>query len=413
MNIKSETVFGFILKPALQIVEDCGKTLGNDSEKYKLSFVPFTLNMMYGIIMGIPSIAQLVTDIKTSPALKALNAVIASKSMYSEAFSRYGTELYRNIFVALLKNLQFQHIPDLEALGKIFLVDGSHFPAIQSMHWAKYKHGFNSVKMHLAFELNRMIPVCFASGEGNGSERGFLTDIIENGITYVCDRGYVAFSVFYKINDAGAFFIIRGTSNLLYDINTYLTVSIPSTFLGFFTEIKDMSVTFKNDKTDILYRIVSFKVDMETYILITNRFDLTTYQVIMLYAYRWQVELVFRFLKRTLRGVHLYSQDPKGVEVQFYLFMISYLLLLFFKQDCIINSDGSAEKEEIAAPENRRHPTSDQPEPVGKNGRRYVRGLVSFLGEKLQRLWKIDIHWLISVRNLLMEPVDSSMVMLQ
>ena len=31
-------------------------------------------------------------------------------------------------------------------------------------------------------------------------------------------------------------------------------------------------------------------------------------------------------------SVHLYSQDPKGVEVQFYLFMIVYLLLLLFKE---------------------------------------------------------------------------------
>ena len=280
MEIKLETVFGSILKPVIDIIQECGKTLGNDSQRYTLSFVPFTLNLMYGIIMGIPSIAQLVTHVKTSPALKMLNVVIASKSMYSEAFLRYGPHLYQNIFLTLLKHMPFQNIPDLENLGKLFLVDGSHFQAILTMDWAKYQDGINCVKMHLAFELNRMIPVCFASGDGNSSERGFLISIIDTGITYVCDRGYVAFSVFHQIHQAGAFFVIRGTSNLLYDVKQPLETSIPSELTGLFSQITDMKVKFKNDENDILYRIVCFKIDMETYILITNRFDLTTDYVV-------------------------------------------------------------------------------------------------------------------------------------
>ena len=107
MNIKPDTVFDSILKPVIHIVEDYGNLFGDDSENYTLSFVPFTLNLIYGIIMGIPSIAQLTTHIKTSPALKILNAVIASKSMSSEAFLRYSTDLYRNIFLA---EWRFSHL---------------------------------------------------------------------------------------------------------------------------------------------------------------------------------------------------------------------------------------------------------------------------------------------------------------
>lgn len=82
-----------------------------------------------------------------------------------------------------------------------------------------------------------------------------------------------------------------------------------------------------------LYRIVEFTAMGESYILITNRFELSTYEIIMLYAYRWQVELYFRFIKRTLKGIHLMSYDPRGVQIQFYLYMIAYILLLSFKQE--------------------------------------------------------------------------------
>ncbi len=65
--------------------------------------------------------------------------------------------------------------------------------------------------------------------------------------------------------------------------------------------------------------------------LVTNRFDLTTYQVIMLYAYRWQIELFFRFIKRTLNCIHLFSHDCKGIQVQFYLYMIVHTPTIGFQ----------------------------------------------------------------------------------
>ena len=40
----------------------------------------------------------------------------------------------------------------------------------------------------------------------------------------------------------------------------------------------------------------------------------------------------------------------------------------------------------------------------GTEGRQYVCGLVSMLGERLQRYWKISIHWLIAVKYFLSKP---------
>jgi hypothetical protein len=53
--------------------------------------------------------------------------------------------------------------------------------------------------------------------------------------------------------------------------------------------------------------LVKFSVLQSDFIICTNRFDLTSLQIIMLYAYRWQIELLFKFLKRTLNGIHLGS----------------------------------------------------------------------------------------------------------
>jgi len=52
----------------------------------------------------------------------------------------------------------------------------------------------------------------------------------------------------------------------------------------------------------------------------------------MLYAYRWQIELMFRFLNRTMNGIHLIKQSQQGVTIQFYMILIVVLLELYLKQ---------------------------------------------------------------------------------
>ena len=257
-----------------------------------------------------------------------------------------------------------------------------------------------------------MIPAQFLVKEGNYSEKKFLKDILEKGITYVCDRGYISFKIFSDICNKGAFFVIRGKNKMRYLVHEELVVDIPDKFLRFMSKIRDIKAIFDNDKDEHVYRIVKFVALGEQYVLITNRFDLTTYQVIMLYAYRWQIELFFRFIKRTLKGIHLLSHDPNGIQVQFYLYMIAHLLLLAFKQECeqINNEHKMNSKSGIThAVKNTRDNSENA---VRSNTRRvYVRGLVSMLGEGLKKYWKIGLHWLTVLKKSLSKTFDRNIAL--
>lgn len=261
--------------------------------------------------------------------------------------------------------------------------------------------------MHLCFELNRMIPVQFLCTEGNFSEKKFLADIITKGVTYVCDRGYVSFNIFKHISKIGAFFVIRSKCNMICEKIEAFETQIPEHFLKFFDSIEDMAVIFTNDPNQILYRVVKFTSLGEAYVLVTNRFDLSTYQIIMLYAYRWQIELYFRFFKRTLKGIHLWCTEPQGVEIQFYVYMITHLLLLNFKQK--YHPPANTDEKNLSEEKDMRR--SDWAS--GKNheeGRSYVCGIVSLLGEKLKRSWKISVHWLIALKNFLAEKITNNVI---
>ena len=393
------------MAPVIKLIKESANSIPGDSDRFTLSFEPFTINILFGVIKQIKSISLLVTEIESSDDAKEFGLVHASKSMYSEAFSRYAPELFRAIFYQLVTTISFLGIPEIKQLGQFLLIDGSLFPAISTMQWASYRSTANAIKMHLAFGLNEMIPVQFLVKEGNYSEKKFLKEILKKGITYVCDRGYVSFKMFKEICDKGAFFIIRGKNNMHFLVHEELVVDIPAKFLGFISKIRDIKVTFDNDQDNVLYRIVKFIALGEQYVLITNRLDLTTYQVIMLYAYRWQIELFFRFMKRTLKGIHLFSHNSNGIQVQFYLYMIAHLLLLAFKQKCEQISDEHQVNTE-------REKTIDNPQTDSHNGvktntgRIYVRGLVSMLGEGLKKYWKIGLHWLTVLRKLLTKPFE-------
>jgi len=389
------TVFEAILGPLLPLLREQCAQLRDDANTYKLSLEPFVVNLVFATLNNIKSISLLVTEIDSSAVAREIGLIKASKSMYSEAFVRYKATIFQNLFVRLLERLNFLSIPELQLLGRLVCVDGSLIPAIQTMSWAKYKTSTNALKIHLAFELNRMVPVQIISADANTSERKMLVQLLEAGVTYIADRGYLSFNMIRQIIDKKAFFVFRMKSNWKYVIGQALEVSIPATWQGFVHEVTDQKISFCNGEG--VHRLVGFTALGEAYLILTNRFDLKTHEIIMLYAYRWQIELFFRCIKRTFNAIHLWAHDRNGVEIQFYLYLVVYLLLLSFKQQCALQKQSSANHTstdehthkciQIDASESRTPPAC---------------GIVTLLGERLHRFWKIGLHWLTRVKNSLL-----------
>ena len=126
MNDKIEkNVFEKICEPLQPLLNETIRTLSSDSQEYKLSFGVFTINLVYGIICRIKSIARLTVEIETSPVARELGLVVASRSMYSESFRRYRPDLFRRIFANLLLSCNFLAIPEIQSLGLVFENDST------------------------------------------------------------------------------------------------------------------------------------------------------------------------------------------------------------------------------------------------------------------------------------------------
>ena len=395
--------FEKIIEPVILLIKEEQNRLKNDEKFYKLSLYYFMVSLIYAVINKTQSIRLLITEIKTNPDLKKLGFVLASPSMYSEAFSRYKPEVFQRIFAKLIEIIEIKDIPEIRTLGRFILFDGSLFPAFKNMEWAQYTSKCQALKMHLAYELNRMIPVQFISSEANYSERKVFMELLEAGVTYITDRGYLAFDIFQQVTEKQAFFITRIRYNMRASIQTVLEVNIPESWNFYLSEVTDALVIFSGDKSKVTYRLVCFYVFGEWYRITTNRLDLKTSEIIILYAYRWQVELFFRCIKRTLDALHLWNHEPNGVKIQFYIYLIVYVLLIYFKQTLV--KEQESQKEALRVLKDSSSKKEDHLRKTGSSRLPVEYSLVSFLGSKLKKLWKISIHWLICIKNLLLHPM--------
>jgi hypothetical protein len=374
----------------------------------KLHFRDFVRSLVYHFVKGTESGRQLLTDMETAAPELELDEV--KRATFFDAFHRFPVAWFAALLSFVLATVIWQAIPELDALGKLYCVDGSLFPAIASMAWAEYTSKHQAIRLHLCFELNRMLPAYFLVDTGNSNEKKALLQMLETGVTYIADRGYLSFPLLAAIAAAKAFFVIRAKVNLVYTRVERLPVNLPSTVQHLFRHVTDQRVRLTNAQGRPIYRLVSFWVGQEQYLILTNRLDWSTFQVILLYAYRWQVELVFRFLKRSLNGLHLVSHSKEGVTIHFYALLLTALLELRLKQQCV-------ECYEALSSASGSVPESDQPTIAGlmidPDRLAGARGntFLATVGEKLHRYWKISKHWLVALRNFLARPFDYQVVL--
>jgi len=393
----NQTLFTILLQPIEAIIASMSPIIDQESNSQKLFFTDFVKKLIFGYVYQVSSLRNLSLELKTNQVCRALGLCCTPFSTLKDGFSRFESKFFKQLFESVLEQTNLCQVKFLDELGIFRVIDGSLFPTLLSMSWTSYRKTKNAFKLHLSFELNRMMPTEFWVGTGNSSERKFLEGVLAAGITYIADRGYFSFALADKVLQARAFFIFRGKENLLYKVVEKLVIKdaeLPQCF----RKVSDEIVIFTNDEKQNTVRLITFEVAGSYFRLVTNRFDVTTLNVIILYAYRWQIELFFKFMKRTMKGIHLFNHSQNGVEIQFYVLMSVAILMLKLKQDCQ-ELEKDEEKEEA------------RQEKSGKNllsPSEWIKNIAKVL----YKSWKISKNWLVVVKNSLAQGVDYQLLKL-
>lgn len=397
-----EKTFDVLIQPLLKYIEENGEAIDKTSGSRTFKFQHFTLTMIFAYLMQITSLRKLQDKLDLSDTAKSLGLEVFPWTTIRDGFTRFSCNFFMAMYRSVLQQTNIVRLDSIDELGMISLVDGSIFPTISSMCWADYKKNKKGIRLHVEFNLNQMIPLEFIGQKANSSERHFLLNIVSKGVTYVADRGYFSFDVAAKISKAFAFFIIRIKGNMKYKVGKSLNVTgqIPTCLY----QVSDGLIRFDNDPNQIVYRLVMFKVLDSEFRICTNRLDLTTLEIIMLYAYRWQIELLFKFIKRVLNGIHLFNHSQNGANIQFCLLMIVSVLYLNLRQFCKINH--SCSKANVKIGETSTLEQSSNIEDFNTYSGHLPDIWFNSINKAFQSLWKISSYWIENLKEVITKPFD-------
>lgn len=199
--------------------------------------------------------------------------------------------------------------------------------------WAPFRSTKAAVKLHTLLDLRGNIPTFIHISDGKMHEVNILDQLLpELGAFYMMDRGFLDFERLYRFHEAGSFFVTRGKSNLKVqrryshpvDRTTGLICDQTVVLTGFYSykgfDAPLRRIRFKDPETD------------KTLIFLTNNVTLPAFTITERYRCRWQVELVFKWIKPHLRIKAFFGTSEHAVKSQLWIAVSVYVLVAIVKK---------------------------------------------------------------------------------
>jgi putative transposase len=251
-----------------------------------------------------------------------------ARSTLSDANVRRPVGVFAETF-AMLAEKADRHTR-VEGAEMVRLIDSSPVPLGKMCDWAEWNGRIRGMKMHTVYQLEGKFPCCveITPATVNDVEIGRQTEL-EAGVTYVFDKGYYHFGWWKKINDTGSFFVTR--SKVSTRLRATKSRYVRKTLGDGFKIISDADVVLasKGDSSlPIPLRRIKVRRDKGGMItLITNDLERAAIEIAVLYKSRWQIELLFRWIKQHLNLRKFMAKNDNAIRLQILAAMIAYLLL--------------------------------------------------------------------------------------
>ena len=184
--------------------------------------------------------------------------------------------------------------------------------------------------MHVVFDPQADRPSVLDITDANINDAQIgRTITIEPGASYVFDKGYCHYGWWTAIATQGAVFITRPKTSMRLDTVCERPIARPQG--DGFTVFEDSQVRLAskgNSQLPIrLRRLRVERSDGKTITLLTNDLERSADQIAALYKARWQIELLFRWIKQHLHIRRFLGNNNNAIRLQIFAAMIAYALL--------------------------------------------------------------------------------------
>jgi IS4 transposase len=259
-----------------------------------------------------------------------LNVAKVARTTLADANKRRPIAVFADTFTMLTQ--MADRTMRREGAQMIRLIDASPVPLGKLCGWATWNGRIRGMKLHVVYDPDCDRPRCVEVSPANVNDIEIGRKLaIERAATYVFDKAYCHFGWWQKINDGGAFFVTRPKVNCR--LRATSRRSLRKRRGDGFRILADHEVVLVSrskarPRLAIPLRRIRLRRDQGgTMTLITNDLVRPAIEIAALYKRRWQIELLFRWIKQHLRIRKFLGNNDNAVRLQILAAMIAYLLL--------------------------------------------------------------------------------------
>ena len=298
------------------------------------------LVLMFGQLMGCGSLREL-TDLTIAHGRKSKHLGFGNQPVNRQILSRANSlrdhRIFEEFSFYMVSIAQSKRITkEFELHGRFYAIDSTTIDLCMAVfRWAEFRSTKSGIRIHTQIDIVTEIPVFYRITNAKVHDVNSMDWFTYEPLAcYVFDRGYFDLARLYRIHVFGAFFVIREKGKPEYEI-----VDGESILDGTDNVLKDQTIRFtknanKEKYPGVIRRIVYYAPELHrSFVYYTNNFYLKAREIALLYKYRWQVELFFKWIKQHLQVKRFWGESENAVRIQIHIAIITYCLVAIIEHD--------------------------------------------------------------------------------
>lgn len=262
-----------------------------------------------------------------------------SKSTLADANEQRDWRIYADLAQVLIRkarqmNPQTVELEGLELDNRVYALDSTTIDLCLGVFWwAKFRKHKAAVKLHTLLDIRCQIPCFIHITDGLVHDVNAL-DVLDFEVDafYVMDKGYIDWVRLFRIAQSRAYFVTRAKDNLAF-VRVYSHPVDKSAGI-----VCDQTIRLKNhyaskDYPKHLRRIKYHDKELgKTFVFLTNHFEAKAVEITLLYKYRWQIELFFKWIKQHLKIKVFWGESANAVKTQIWVAVCTYVLVAILRE---------------------------------------------------------------------------------